>query len=845
MGKSVGQIIGAVVAATIAFAFGHPELSFAFIATLGSAVALGSAIGGLIDPPSVASPNFGSIGSAVGSPRYGFDKLQSTASADLPVPVFYGELKLAGNIIYQSEEVEVSSATSPIAPSTGGESGGTFLSTSDSRTEVTRCIAICEGQIQEVSDVRINDEVLSEFPNCNFNIYYGTSTQVVDPRFTGVLDGLRYTAYLALTLATSEKLKSNPSVTFKAKGKIVKTWNGSEWSSTKTFSDNPAACIRDFLTSKQYGVGLPESSIDENSFGSVFEYCNGLVTGFNGDQTKRAVLNYVIDSRRNILDVMNDMMATFGGYLILNGSKVKLKAERAEAPTQFFNMSNIVRGSFSYTYLDRNERPNRVRVQYIDPDYNYTKVFAIADDPNDQDERRAMGVGEDVIEKELALLGVTNPNQASRMAEFFLNLGKTSNILATFDVGIRALSAEVGDVVAVSHDVSGWVDKQFRIIAMEEKENEQISILGREYNASIYSDNPGQNIIFQNSGGGFSSFNTPNAPRNFTVFQSGSVINFTWDAPIPKFEVIIDHYEIREGDSWSGGLVVANGVTGTSMTITSFTTGVKTYHIRAVSDQGIMSASATDSIDIGIPAGFNAIIEYDDVITTRFELGGVYSDGIEVIRTTDYDDDQYLRAYGIKTEETWDEDTWDDGGIWDSPIVTSDETIVIGGNNEIDLLSDTTAKVALEVSYFTSHDDSDGSFVRDIEISTKASDGDWSPYASFVTGYSITLKQFIKFRVTIGSSEDDHDIRLYVFNCRVDVPDKIERDENVIVPSTGLSVIYNTEFLSKVAVTVTTVGNSPLIPRTYNKSLTGFSVVLEDTNSVVQDGVVDWIASGY
>lgn len=865
--KSAGQVIGGIfglAAAVFLPGFGSLYGLQLLGATFG-AITLGTSIGGIFDPPKVAKPDFGSIGSAIGSPRYGFDKLSSTVSADLPVGVLYGQLKLAGNIIYQSDEEQVSTVPDPGPPppvTSGGFLGGlvittlnyaaweaqqqAFQSSGGTRSQIQRCIGVCEGEIAGIYDVRINDKPITDYPNCNYSVYTGTSTQTIDSRFTGLIDGLRYIAHLDLTLSTSDKLNGNPNVTFQAVGKLIKTWNGSEWSTTKDWSDNPAACIRDILTSKQYGVGLPEAALDNDSFGEVYEWCNGYVTSFNGSQEKRATLNYIIDSRRNILDVLNDMLATFGGFLILNGSKIKIRSERDEAVTQAFNMSNIVRGSFSYIYMNRNERPNRVKVQYIDPNYNYTKVFAISDDPNDQDERRAMGVGEDIIEKEMALLGITSANQASRIAEFVLNLGKVSSIVTTFDVGIRALAAEVGDVVTVSHDVSGWSAKEFRVLSVQEKSDETMTLVCREYNGSIYSDNPGQNIIFTNTGTSTDSFNTPNPPRNFSVFQNGATVSFTWSQPIPKFDVDIDHFEIREGDSWSGGLVVADNITSLYLNLTTFTTGLKKYHIKAVSTRGIESDEASDIIEIGIPAGFNAIIEYDEWIDTQWQLSRNYSSGIEVIRTTDQDSDQWLRAYGVKTEDTWDEGNWDGTGLWDTPVVTDTQTIEIGSNYEIDLLDDTTASIALGVNYYLGNTTGDDSYTRSVDISTRAStDTSWGDYEPFITGYSINQKRYVKFKVSIGSLDSEDDIRLFFLNARVDVPDKIERNNNVIVPSTGLVVVYNIDFLTKVAVTVTTSGGSNLIPNTSNKSLDGFTITLYNTSGVATSGICDWIASGY
>ncbi len=80
-------------------------------------------------------------------------------------------------------------------------------------------------------------------------------------------------------------------------------------------------------------------------------------------------------------------------------------------------MSNILKGSFSYSKESKDSLPNRMKVQYLDRAYNYTKIFVQADDPNDQYLRRSQGLGESIVTKEVALLGITRYSQAARQAK--------------------------------------------------------------------------------------------------------------------------------------------------------------------------------------------------------------------------------------------------------------------------------------------------------------------------------------------------------------------------------------------------------------------------------------------
>ena len=239
-----------------------PVLLFLF-----AVVAVVSAVFGIIQAfrsPQPARITFGFTGSVQGSPRYGtFGPLDNTVSNELAVPVVYGRIKLAGNVIWQSE----------------GD------------TQISRIVAICEGQIQQISDVRANDLSLEvdtlEAPGCTITKYLGTTAQTTDSRVpSSTLLGialkpnmeLHNLAYIAATLVASDELKGgNPAITSVVCGLLVETWNGTSWDTDKVYSRNPAAIIRDFLINDRYGLGIPRANIDDDSFGEVYEYCSEVI----------------------------------------------------------------------------------------------------------------------------------------------------------------------------------------------------------------------------------------------------------------------------------------------------------------------------------------------------------------------------------------------------------------------------------------------------------------------------------------------------------------------------------------------------------------------------------------
>src|SRR5690606_28187914 len=147
-----------------------------------------------------------------------------------------------------------------------------------------------------------------------------------------------------------------------------------------------------------------------------------------------------------------------------------------------FNMDNIVEGSFEYSKASLKDIPNQIRVEWIDPASDYERAEAVYDNEIDQDKR-----GE-VYSRTIGLLGITRPGQAGRMARFYHDSGYWCNTFCAFKVGIDALHWEVGDVVQVSHDAPGWDRKLFRILEIQEEENDEARLVLREYNPAIYHD---------------------------------------------------------------------------------------------------------------------------------------------------------------------------------------------------------------------------------------------------------------------------------------------------------------------------------------------------------------------
>ena len=760
--------------------------------------------------PKPASITFGYSGSTGGSPRYGTFILDNTVSNELPVPILYGRLKIAGNVIWQTEPT----------------------------TLISRIVGLSEGQINSITDVRANDVGINsnDAPGSSFDVYLGTSTQKADSRLPVNLRPvmeLHNLAHIALTLKASEKIRGgNPTITSVCEGLLVETWQNGVWNTTKQFSRNPVACIRDFIINTRYGLGIPKANVDDATFGEIYDYCeekvqssnpvgiynnalaillhfdgpdgsvaiadgslyehamtvggsaqidtaqfkfgggslllgigdhvmsaaasiftllkqdftmecffrpsavaadqeilyvgsngnrvglkfdngddvikfegtsggnnftvtgttplsantwyhlrgvrtgttmklfvNGVQEGGDKEFTKdlststtisrvhvgrrdetetgnttgwvdevkvvvgvamttqnfespddieaRYRLDYTIDSQRPAQDVLNDMLASFMGFLIYSGNKIKIGCERAGPIVQYFgdgsttkenatfDPNNIVRDSFAWNMSSIDDRPNRIKIQWVDPDQNFVKVYTQVEDRIDQDDRGT------IITKDVSLLGITRQSQAARMAKLNMSIAKYAHLNITFSTRLESIHCEVGDVVAVTHQAARFTRRLFRITSMQEGEDETILMNCREYNAALYDDQGGGLLIYQSPSG-------PNlfAPLSDVTNLTLSEDNFLQQDGVFATNILVSWTNIPEDEllRLSSYIVQLSQDGGASFRDVAFTSSQQTSYrvplgnvqtgvtfvvrVKTLSDKGAESAGATAQITI-------------------------------------------------------------------------------------------------------------------------------------------------------------------------------------------------------------------------------------------------------
>lgn len=148
---AIGNAIGAYAAA-------HPFLMAMYVL---SAAATAYSVFSAMNAGS--GPTFGTLsgggGLDEGSPTYGWDGIRTTRDATLPVPIVYGEHKLGGNVINE------------------------YVWTDGNNNYLNTLLALAEGEIESISDIKINENPIANYDGVTQYTRMGTNAQTVIPNF--------------------------------------------------------------------------------------------------------------------------------------------------------------------------------------------------------------------------------------------------------------------------------------------------------------------------------------------------------------------------------------------------------------------------------------------------------------------------------------------------------------------------------------------------------------------------------------------------------------------------------------------------------------------------------------
>jgi len=458
--------------------------------------------------------------------------------------IIYGKMKVAGARIFDG-------------------------TTGTDNVDLHRVVAFAGHEITSFEQIYINDEVAtidgsgtvtspSRYQG-KIKIYehLGSPDQAADSNLVSAGTGwtsnhrLRGIAYLycKFTFDVDAFPNNVPEITAVIKGK--KVYDPRSPSAANAWSDNPALCVRDYLTATGYGLGEATANINDTAFSTAATVCDDdLTTAGTTRYTTNGAFTTAIEPQELIADLMTSMGGTIwytqgywsvkaakwttpvtdvnGATLVLNEDDLRSGISLSTRHSRRDNF-NIVNGTF------RGEESNWV-VTDFPPVTNLTLATALVDGGSysitevgttdftlvgatsntvgvvftaDLEDGPATGTG-----KTNAYLGVDNGQESSidydlpwtdnsiearRTARIVLERNR-QQLSFTASYGLRAFQLQTGDNVRVTNTRLGWTNKEFEVVSwtfgLQNVYDLQVEMTLKEISESVF-DEVDDGIVYE------------------------------------------------------------------------------------------------------------------------------------------------------------------------------------------------------------------------------------------------------------------------------------------------------------------------------------------------------------
>lgn len=484
--------------------------------------------------------------------------------------------------------------------------------TGTDNTYLHRVLAFSGHEVESFSQIIFNDEVITLDGSGNVtspsryngfvrvNIHTGADDQLADSDLVSEVGQwttnhrLRGLAYLYIRFKFDQDVFPNglPEVFAVIKGKKVYDPR----SGLTAWSDNPALCIRDYITNTRYGLGESVDNVDENAFitaANVCDYYNYPTQ--TGD--KRYTCNGSFLTGANPYDFLNNALSSMGGLLWYAQGKWRIKPAYWTEPVALFTEDDLRSSIAVSTRHSRRDNFNTVNGTWKGAETNWQATdfppvtnqdFIDADNGQEKS-------------TDLSLPFTTDLGMARRISNIYLERNRQQlTVMASF--GMRAFQVQVGDNVRISNARFGWVQKEFEVVSwtfgLVDNNDLQVHMTLREISQSVFDDISDGAVYERDNTTLQSPFDVP-TPSLDAAVATTSVNNDGTSLPQIKFswsvtdDSIVDYYDFQwklsTDSTWN-----SVDLDGTEFTLSPALSGrAYDYRVRAVNHLGVRSAFAS------------------------------------------------------------------------------------------------------------------------------------------------------------------------------------------------------------------------------------------------------------
>ena len=279
--------------------------------------------------------------------------------------------------------------------------------------------------------------------------------------------------------------QGRPNVTADITGR--KIWNPS--TGTKTPSSNPALQLLDYLRDPICGKGLDLSLLDLDSFKRAAIHCDLLVETYEGsNQYEPLFESHVrIDTDDTIKDNVSTLVESMRGMLPVIDGRLHLLIDD-DTPAVDFELidTHNIAGGISHQKTDSNSRYNQITVKFWDKDARGNAnevVFPVQDSDLDKS-----WLAEDNHIRHAKTFTIDTCNSAYLAKRYAETIARAARSALTVELNATAEASclVIGDVVPLTHQVSGWDRKLFKVLTSQFTESGEVKLTLREHDASLY-----------------------------------------------------------------------------------------------------------------------------------------------------------------------------------------------------------------------------------------------------------------------------------------------------------------------------------------------------------------------
>jgi len=430
---------------------------------------------------SALAPKPKDISSFGGKSNRGYNVTQTGSALDHQI--IYGKMKTAGVRVFDG-------------------------TTGTDNVQLHRVIAFAGHEVESFEEIYINDEVATIDGSGNVTSpsrysglvtikeHLGTSTQAADSSLVSAVSGwtgnhrLRGIAYLyvKLTYDTDAFPNGVPEISAVIKGKKVYDPR----TSTTAWSDNPALCVRDYLTTTGYGLGEAVANINDTAFTTAANICDETSTDAG---TTRYTANGAFTTGTTPQDLLDGLITSMGATLWYTQGAWNVKAAKWTAPVLDLNEDDLRSGISLATRHSRRDNFNTVNGTFRGDESNWqvtdfppvtNAAFVTAD-----------GGLESTLDMDLPF--TDNSIESRRIARIMLERNRQQlQFQASF--GLRAFQVQTGDNVRITNTRLGWTNKEFEVASwtfgLQNEYDLQVEMTLKEISESVF-DEVNDGIVYE------------------------------------------------------------------------------------------------------------------------------------------------------------------------------------------------------------------------------------------------------------------------------------------------------------------------------------------------------------